>query len=150
MEKIEIIGNLWDYAANPEGSVVNRIPLSEQLKREREILFSKPIKLKPRGKYTKRLTNSEIYYRSGKVSQLVAAAFNVDISNIFEERGLPRYTAIAICYKYHKFTGANIAKIFNCDRKMGPRAYHIVNNRSIIDNEYGQILQNIIKESENI
>lgn len=144
--QLDYIGHIYDLAADSKRSPLATLPLSEQLRIEREILFSNRPK-KARGR-VKRLTAAELYLIAETSSKLVAKAMGVTIQEIYSASGLPRNLTITICYLHHGFTMQDISFIFNCSRKLAIIAARIVEDRAIIDPDFRALYRNLIQESK--
>lgn len=144
--RLPAIGHIYDLAADPQKTPLATLPLSEQLRIEREMLFSERPK-KPRGK-VKRLTNAELYYITEETALAIAGALEIDLQEIYSRPGLPRSLAIAICYLHRGFTMSDIAFMFNCERKFAIIAARTVEDRAIIDPDFRTLYRNLIQESK--
>ena len=144
--RIHAIGHINDLAADTNRTPLATLPLSQQLKIEREILFGNRPK-KPRGKI-KHLTNAELYHIAERVAELTARAFGIQALAIFQEQGFPRYVAITLCYMHNGFTKQDCGFIFNCGHKLPIIAARAVEDRAIIDPDFRTLYRNLIKESK--
>jgi hypothetical protein len=144
--RIHAIGHISELAEDTSRSPLATIPLSQQLKIEREILFGNRPK-KPRGKI-KQLTNAELYAIAERVAIVTAKAYNIEATQIFTGQGLPRYLTITICYLHSGFTKKDCAFIFNSGNQLPIIAARVVENRAILDQDFRQIYRTLIKESK--
>ena len=136
------IGHIYDMAEDTNPKQLCTLPLSVQLKIEKDKLFGKG-NSKPRGK-VKRLTTGELYDISERISHLVATEYGIDINFIYQRKGLPRYLAIAICYTQCKFTMDDIAEMFNCERKLAIIAARHIRQQCIIDRDFNTLYNNLL------
>jgi hypothetical protein len=144
--RLHAIGHINDLAADTNRSPLATLPLSQQLKIEREILFGNRPK-KPRGKI-KRLTNAQMHDIAERVAELTARAYGLDPRTIFQEQGFARYLAITLCYLHNGFTKNDGSFIFNCNHKTPILAARAVEDRAIIDPEFRALYRTLIKESK--
>lgn len=144
--RLPAIGHIYDLAADTKQSPLETLPLSQQLKIEREILFGQRPK-KPRGKI-KRLTNAELYRIAERAADITARAFGIPLQHIHDHPGLPRYLAITLCYLHNGFTKQDCIFIFNCGHKLPIIAARMVEDRAIIDPEFRTLYRTLIKESK--
>lgn len=144
--RIPAIGHINDLAADTNRTQLATLPLSQQLRIEREILFGQRPK-KPRGKI-KRLTNAQLYEIAERAAELTARAFGIPVIAIHQEQGLPRYLAITLCYMHNGFTKQDCSFIFNCGHKLPIIAARVVEDRAIIDPDFRTLYRTLIKESK--
>lgn len=144
--RINAIGHIYDLAADNSRKPLATLPLSQQLKIEKEILFGNRPK-KPRGK-VKRLTNDQLHEIAERVAVLTARAYGLEALTIFQQQGFPRYLAITLCYLHNGFTGQDCSFIFNCNHKTPILAARAVEDRAIIDPDFRVLYRNLIKESK--
>lgn len=140
------IGHISDLAEDSRRTPLATMPLSHQLRIEREIIFGNR-KKKPRGKI-KQLTNAQAYEIAELVATLTAKAFSIQTIDIFTGQGLPRYMTIAICYLHNGFTKKDCSFIFNCGSQLPIIAARVVENRAILDPDFRNLYRNLIKESK--
>ena len=144
--RIPAIGHISDLAADTNRTPLATLPLSQQLRIEREILFGQRPK-KPRGKI-KRLTNAQLYEIAERAAELTARAFGIPTIAIYQEQGIPRYLAITLCYLHNGFTKQDCSFIFNCGHKLPIIAARVIEDRAIIDPDFRTLYRNLIKESK--
>ena len=144
--RIPAIGHISDLAADTSRQPLATLPLSQQLRIEREILFGQRPK-KPRGKI-KRLTNAQLYEIAERAAELTARAFGIPTIAIYQEQGIPRYLAITLCYLHNGFTKQDCSFIFNCGHKLPIIAARVIEDRAIIDPDFRTLYRNLIKESK--
>jgi hypothetical protein len=140
------IGHINDLAQDSNPKPLATLPLSQQLRIEREILFGQRPK-KPRGKI-KRLTNAQLYEIAERAAEITARAFGIPTIAIHQEQGLPRYLAITLCYMHNGFTKQDCSFIFNCGHKLPIIAARAIEDRAIIDPDFRTLYRNLIKESK--
>ena len=144
--RLQAIGHLNDLAADSNRNPLETLPLSQQLRIEKEILFGKRPK-KPRGR-VKRLTTAQMYTIAEHAADITARAFGISILAIHQEQGLARYLAITLCYLHNGFTKQDCSFIFNCGHKLPIIAARVVEDRAIIDPDFRTLYRNLIQESK--
>jgi hypothetical protein len=145
--RINAIGHIYDLAADTNNKPLATLPLSTQLKIERDILFGNRPK-KPRGKI-KHLTTPELYHIAEHVAYITAKAFDIPTLAIFQQQGLARYLAITLCYLHNGFTKKDCTLIFNCGHKLPIIAARAVEDRATIDPDFRQLYRQLIQASKN-
>lgn len=144
--RLQAIGHLNDLAADSNRNPLETLPLSQQLKIEKEILFGQRPK-KPRGR-VKRLTPAQLYEIAERAAELTARAFGIDITFIYQQQSFPRYVAVTLCYMHNGFTKQDCSFIFNCGVKLPIIAARVVEDRAIIDPDFRALYRNLIQESK--
>ena len=144
--RINAIGHIYDLAADNNRNPLATLPLSQQLKIEKEILFGNRPK-KPRGKI-KRLTNAQLYYIAERAAEITARAYGLEPYAVFTQQGFARYLAITLCYIHNGFTKKDCSFIFNCNHKTPILAARAVEDRAIIDPDFRTLYRTLIKESK--
>jgi chromosomal replication initiation ATPase DnaA len=140
------IGHISDLAQDTNPKPLATLPLSAQLKIEREELFGNRTK-KPRGRVRK-LNNAELYEIAEQVCKVVAEYYEISIQHIYQRQSLARHVAIAICYQHFKFTMTDISFIFNCDRKLSIIAARNINQLCIINTKFNEIYLQLIRKAK--
>ena len=140
------IGHISDLAQDTNPKPLATLPLSAQLKIEREHLFGNRTK-KPRGRVRK-LNNAELYEIAEQVCKVVAEYYEITVHHIYQRQSFARHVAIAICYQHCKFTMSDISFIFNCDRKLSIIAARNINQLCIINTEFNEIYLQLIRKAK--
>lgn len=144
--RLQAIGHISDLAADTNRKALETLPLSQQLKIERENLFGdKP--RKPRGKI-KRLTIAQLHNIAERAADLTARAFGLDIAYIYQQQGFPRYVAVTLCYLHNGFTKQDCILLFNCNHRFPIIAARAVEERAIIDPDFRQLYRQLIQASK--
>lgn len=144
--RLQAIGHIYDLAADSNRNPLETLPLSQQLRIEKEILFGNRPK-KPRGR-VKRLTPAELYAITERAADLTARAFGVEINAIYQQQGMPRYVAMTLCYLHNGFTKQDCSFMFNCGHKLPIIAARVVEDRAIIDPDFRTLYRHLIQESK--
>ena len=144
--RIQAIGHIYDLAADSNRNPLETLPLSQQLKIEREMLFGQRPK-KPRGR-VKRLTPAQLYEIAERAADITARAYGIDITAIYQQQSFARYVAITLCYLHNGFTKQDCSFMFNCGHKLPIIAARVVEDRAIIDPDFRTLYRHLIQESK--
>ena len=140
------IGHISDLAQDSNPKPLATLPLSQQLKIEREELFGNRTK-KPRGRVRK-LNIEELWEISERVCQVVAEYYGVTVQHIHQRQSFARHVAITICYQDFNFTMTNIASIFNCSRKLPIIAARNIKHERILDPNFNEIYLQLTRKAK--
>jgi hypothetical protein len=140
------IGHISDLAQDANPKPLATLPLSQQLKIEKDILFGNKLK-KPRGRI-KKLNAAQLYEISEQVCKVVAEYYGITTQHIHQRQSFARHVAITICYQECSFTMTDIAFIFNCDRKLPIIAARNVKHERILDPNFNDIYLQLTRKAK--
>jgi chromosomal replication initiation ATPase DnaA len=140
------IGHISDLAQDSNPKPLATLPLSQQLKIEREELFGNRTK-KPRGRVRK-LNIEEIWEISERVCHVVAEYYGVTVQHIHQRQSFARHVAITICYQDFNFTMTDISVVFNCSRKLPIIAARNIKHERILDPNFNEIYLQLTRKAK--